>query len=263
MHARHQLAVSVLALLGSTCVAARDTTLCWPPTTHDLDGTPVDDLAGYRLYSGCQTIGVYERAVVVVEESERAPVVGAPLRSYVMTGLPERACYFVVTAFDLSGNESPPSPPAAPGNCAAGPPPVLVVPGPVRNLVVTPVATPPPTSGSITLNLVMWASTLQFTMTVEGSPFDTLTLELLGGAQFDEITWPTGTLPNVGGNNDGLRSATLQLNRVALPQNVRGDIDPDVLPTGARVTINGVTRTLGALYPPGGFPQGFGGRVDF
>lgn len=71
--------------------------LQWTPPTHNDDGTPLDDLAGYRAYWGA-TPGTYSYQATI--STPTAP-------SYNVTGLTNAApWYFVVTAFNEEGGES-------------------------------------------------------------------------------------------------------------------------------------------------------------
>lgn len=73
---------------------AGDATLTWtPPTTH-MDGTPLTDLAGYRVYYGTSS-GSYGTPIDVGNRTE-----------YTFTGLGPGTYYFTISAFDASGNES-------------------------------------------------------------------------------------------------------------------------------------------------------------
>ncbi len=68
---------------------------CTPPTETE-DGSPLDDLAGYRNHN-CTTPGNYETVVNVDN---------AGLTSYVLNGLVASEYYFVITAYNASGVES-------------------------------------------------------------------------------------------------------------------------------------------------------------
>lgn len=69
-------------------------TLAWDaPTTH-IDGSPLADLAGYKLYYGTES-GDYTEDLDV-----------GNFTSCSIDGLSPGTWYFVVTAYDLYGNES-------------------------------------------------------------------------------------------------------------------------------------------------------------
>ncbi len=70
-------------------------TLAWEAPTVNEDGSPITDLAGYRVYYG-ETSQAYTD-VVNVGNSTGASIGGLPI------GIP---LYFSVTAYDLSGNQS-------------------------------------------------------------------------------------------------------------------------------------------------------------
>ncbi|NIA18329.1 MAG: hypothetical protein GWO79_00385, partial [Actinobacteria bacterium] len=70
-------------------------TLTWDPPTTNVDGTPLTDLEGYRVYYGTAS-GNYDTNI------DATNVV-----SYEVEGLiPGNTYYFAVTAYDTSGNES-------------------------------------------------------------------------------------------------------------------------------------------------------------
>jgi hypothetical protein len=69
-------------------------TLTWDaPTTH-VDGTPLTDLAGYKLYYGTSS-GNYNVAIDA-----------GKVTTFKVDGLSPITYYFAVTAYDSSGNES-------------------------------------------------------------------------------------------------------------------------------------------------------------
>ncbi len=71
-------------------------TLTWtPPTTND-DGTPLTDLAGYKIYYGVES-GIYTDRVVISNPS---------ISTYVIDNLAPNTYYFVATAFNQNGFES-------------------------------------------------------------------------------------------------------------------------------------------------------------
>jgi hypothetical protein len=71
-------------------------TLSWQPPTQRTDGTPLTDLAGYRILYG-NSSGNYPNRVTVDNPG---------LTSYVIENLAQGTWYFVMTAFDASGAES-------------------------------------------------------------------------------------------------------------------------------------------------------------
>ena len=94
--------VKLLVLLASIVVTptsayAGSALLSWSAPTQNSDGTPLTDLAGYRLHSGCSQSGQYERP----------PVTVGLVTSHTLTGLSDvGTCYFAATALDTSGGES-------------------------------------------------------------------------------------------------------------------------------------------------------------
>ena len=95
------VAVSILSVgcggdVSSTeAIANGSVTLDWTAPTTYVDGSPITDLEGYRVYYG-ETSQAYTD-IVVVGNITSCSIGGLP------TGKP---LYFSVTAFDLSGNES-------------------------------------------------------------------------------------------------------------------------------------------------------------
>ncbi len=71
-------------------------TLDWMPPTTNMDGSPLADLAGYRIYWGT-TPGTYPNSVTVINPG---------LASYMVENLVPSTYYFVTTAFNTSGGES-------------------------------------------------------------------------------------------------------------------------------------------------------------
>ena len=77
-------------------VAVTDTvTLDWQPPTENVDGSPLMDLAGYRIYYGTASRDYTE--VVAIDSG------AATSHSLV---LPSGSYYFAMTAIDGEGNES-------------------------------------------------------------------------------------------------------------------------------------------------------------
>lgn len=72
-------------------------TLDWMPPTENTDGSPLEDLAGYKVYYGT-TEGVYSNVITINS---------AGITTYVIDNLSNgRTYYFVLTAFNSSGDQS-------------------------------------------------------------------------------------------------------------------------------------------------------------
>jgi hypothetical protein len=88
----------VFILLGSPQVPsafAGFATISWDPPVTNADGTPVNDLAGYKIYYGTSP-GNYSQNIDV-----------GNVTTYTVTNLPEGITYyFVATAYDIARNES-------------------------------------------------------------------------------------------------------------------------------------------------------------
>ena len=86
----------LLCLTVTPARGASPTTLNWTAPTTNSDGTPLTDLAGYKIYCGIKA-GTYASPKNV------GNVLTYPLSSL---GLTQGVNYCAVTAYDTSGNES-------------------------------------------------------------------------------------------------------------------------------------------------------------
>jgi hypothetical protein len=77
-------------------VAVGSATLSWTPPTTNTDGSPLTDLAGYKVYWGTSP-GNYPNSTTLSNPG---------LSSYVVSNLAPGTYYFVATAFNSSGAES-------------------------------------------------------------------------------------------------------------------------------------------------------------
>ena len=100
---RSAMALVVLSLLGGCApsvgnVGGPDTTatLTWEAPTTNADGSPLTDLAGYKVYQGTSS-GTYEVG---------APIDVQNVLTYQAVDPPQGLHCFVVTAYDTSANES-------------------------------------------------------------------------------------------------------------------------------------------------------------
>lgn len=73
---------------------ANSALLTWVAPTTNTDGTPLTDLGGFKVKRGT-VAGVYTQVIDV-----------GNVVTYQLTGLASGTHYFVVTAYDTSGNES-------------------------------------------------------------------------------------------------------------------------------------------------------------
>ncbi len=78
-------------------VATGSATLSWMPPTQNTDGSPLTNLAGYRIYWGTQQ-GSYPNSVALNN---------AGLTSYVVESLVPGTWFFVATSINTVGVESP------------------------------------------------------------------------------------------------------------------------------------------------------------
>jgi hypothetical protein len=89
------IAILSSAYLNPLTAYAYDVTLSWDAPTIDADGTPLTDLAGYKVYYGKQHLN-YKSKIRV-----------GNVKEYTITNLAKDVnYYFAVTAYDASGNES-------------------------------------------------------------------------------------------------------------------------------------------------------------
>ena len=88
------LFILLFILCFSAAGSAADITLSWDAPTTNADGTPLTDLAGYKIYVS-KSPGLYADSIDV----------GNVLTKTLMNFC-EGTYYFVATAYDTSGNES-------------------------------------------------------------------------------------------------------------------------------------------------------------
>jgi hypothetical protein len=90
----------LLTFLYDSNARAGTATLSWNAPTTNADGSPLTDLAGYKVYYGSVSIAYTQTVDVGMTGSPSAP-------SYVINNLADgNTYYFAVTAYDSSGNES-------------------------------------------------------------------------------------------------------------------------------------------------------------
>src|SRR5690242_15821935 len=101
------LVVSVLILLvGAVEAEAGSLSISWSAPAANADGTPLTDLASYRIYLGTSTPACPGTPFRTVTSSTTTPPPGQAV-STVVTGLTAGTTYFArITAVDAAGNES-------------------------------------------------------------------------------------------------------------------------------------------------------------
>ncbi|MCC6502897.1 MAG: fibronectin type III domain-containing protein [Deltaproteobacteria bacterium] len=82
---------------GGGGVATKSASLSWSSVTFNDDGTPLVDLAGFKVYYGTQS-GNYTNSTDISDPSTTSTVVSGLTQ--------DTTYYFAVTAYDTSGNES-------------------------------------------------------------------------------------------------------------------------------------------------------------
>lgn len=85
----------VIVLCFATMAYGADVTLTWDAPTTNADGTPLTDLAGYKIYTS-KAPGVYTEPAIDVGN----------VTTKTLTNFCEGIYYFVATAYDVDGNES-------------------------------------------------------------------------------------------------------------------------------------------------------------
>ena len=92
------LLILTIFLIATTFAWAAPTTdtatISWTPPSTNTDGSPLTDLGGYKVYH--RTGPTYDTPGVDVGN----------MTSHQITGLLEATHYFVITAYDVVGNES-------------------------------------------------------------------------------------------------------------------------------------------------------------
>jgi hypothetical protein len=81
---------------GVTSLQSNSATLSWTPVTENTDGTPVQNLAGYKVYYGTSPDG-FANEVTLADPSQT---------SYVVNDLATGTWYFAITAYTIGGAES-------------------------------------------------------------------------------------------------------------------------------------------------------------
>jgi hypothetical protein len=79
---------------GSGGTTTGTATLAWSAPTTNTDGTPLTDLAGYKVHYG-KSSGTYTNTVTI-----------GKVTSYSINNLAQGTYYFTVTAYDTTGLES-------------------------------------------------------------------------------------------------------------------------------------------------------------
>jgi hypothetical protein len=86
--------VSGTTSLTVTAPVTGSATLGWSASTTNVDGTPLTDLAGYKIYYGTSS-GSYSKVIDV-----------GNITTFVVNNLTAGTYYFTVTAYNIYGSES-------------------------------------------------------------------------------------------------------------------------------------------------------------
>ena len=76
---------------------AQSITFSWEPPTQNSDGSPISNLAGYKIHYGTSSS----------DYTQTVAVENAGLTRYVVDNLPSGTYYFAITAYNAQGLESP------------------------------------------------------------------------------------------------------------------------------------------------------------
>lgn len=87
--------LAAIVIVATGCAVARSASLSWLPPTQNTDGSPLTDLAGYKIYWG-QSPSNLNNSVTL----------DAGTTSYVVDELTRGTWYFSTTAVDADGLES-------------------------------------------------------------------------------------------------------------------------------------------------------------
>jgi hypothetical protein len=159
------------ALLASALVAseahAGSVTVSWTAPSTNIDGSPLGDLAGYRIYLGTSAPQCPGSGFLAVSSPTRSPMAGQTI-SQLVTALSGGTTYFArITAVDTSGDESSCSPVAS-GAAHA-------------DIAVTP-------SGTTSFDTVAVGASSDRAFTVQNTSSASLTATVSVGAPFRIVT---------------------------------------------------------------------------
>ena len=106
--------ITALAFAGVVTGVARSdaasVSISWNAPTTNADGTPLTDLANYRIYMGTATPACPSASFHTVSSGTPTPPSAQTVGSLI-TGLSAGTTYVVrITAVDAAGNEGPPTP---------------------------------------------------------------------------------------------------------------------------------------------------------
>ncbi|MFZ3091178.1 MAG: fibronectin type III domain-containing protein [Nitrospirota bacterium] len=95
----------ILCLLNANTVLAASVTLTWDAPTTNSDNTALTDLSGYRVYMST-TSGQYNSGNIVKNNIPASSSTGGVTETTTVDNLTNGTYYFIVTAYDIYGNES-------------------------------------------------------------------------------------------------------------------------------------------------------------
>ena len=89
-------AIRVVAPVDTTPPPTGSATLSWNVPTQNTDGSPLTNLAGYRIYYGTDAAALAQAANIDTTDTT----------SYVVSGLSSGTWYFAIRAYNTAGTES-------------------------------------------------------------------------------------------------------------------------------------------------------------
>ena len=220
-------ALGLLALLALPALAVQSPLLRWTPPTTNTDGSPLTNLAGYVIYHGT-TASAFPDSRTLSNNS--APT------TYRWENLPDGPHFFVITTVNTANQEGAFSNVAAVGGVV---PPLGAPPGPISDLRIEEEEINPVL---VTLS-ALTVSNNEFDVAIAGE--GPVLISLAGSLVFDACgiggSPPAPTVPNIGVNNDGISSNSVEF--TAPLARTRCDGDPAGT-FGASATVDGVTKPL-------------------
>jgi len=97
-----RLVIGLFLALFSLSAFAAEFNATWQPPTTNVDGSPLTDLAGFRVYTSATQGGPYTQAADVTDPLATTGTFSVPLS--LSPG--DNNVYVVMTAYDAAGNES-------------------------------------------------------------------------------------------------------------------------------------------------------------
>jgi hypothetical protein len=91
---------------SSNATIGNSAILAWYAPTTKADGTPLADLAGYKVYYGNSSHNYTQTVKIPLAVATCTAITNGTQCTFSITGLSSGMWYFAVTAYDTFGNES-------------------------------------------------------------------------------------------------------------------------------------------------------------